>query len=235
MPGVPSRRFPVLCRAAKAVHMTASEATEPSLRSRGHHRPRGSRGGPQASRDVHRVHGPERAAPPRLRDRRQLRRRGDGGALHAHRRDAAARRRLRGARRRSRHPRWPSTTSTRTSPRPRWCSPSSTPAASSAAAATRSPAGSTASGSRWSTPSPAGSRSRSTVAASATAWSSSTADSSKTRLHVIGEAPDGRTGTTVRFWPDSTIFDEVTFPGPDAARAVPDDGVPQRRARDPVP
>jgi len=36
------------------------------------------------------------------------------------------------------------------------------------------------------------------------------------RLHVIGDAPLGpdgspRTGTTVRFWPDPTIFDEVTF------------------------
>ena len=36
------------------------------------------------------------------------------------------------------------------------------------------------------------------------------------KLHVIGPAPEGpdgvpRTGTTVRFWPDPTIFDEVTF------------------------
>ncbi len=36
------------------------------------------------------------------------------------------------------------------------------------------------------------------------------------RLHVIGDAPPGpdgspRTGTTVRFWPDPTVFDEVTF------------------------
>jgi DNA gyrase subunit B len=29
-----------------------------------------------------------------------------------------------------------------------------------------------------------------------------------TNLHVIGEAPGGRTGTTVRFWPDPTIFKE---------------------------
>ena len=28
------------------------------------------------------------------------------------------------------------------------------------------------------------------------------------KLSVIGEAPDGRTGTTVRFWPDPTIFKE---------------------------
>jgi DNA gyrase subunit B len=31
------------------------------------------------------------------------------------------------------------------------------------------------------------------------------------RLHVIGDAPGGRTGTTVRFWPDGTIFEDVTF------------------------
>jgi DNA gyrase subunit B len=30
-------------------------------------------------------------------------------------------------------------------------------------------------------------------------------------LHVIGEAPGGRTGTTVRFWPDGSVFDELTF------------------------
>ena len=31
------------------------------------------------------------------------------------------------------------------------------------------------------------------------------------RLHDIGIAPDDRTGTTVRFWPDGTIFEELTF------------------------
>jgi DNA gyrase subunit B len=30
------------------------------------------------------------------------------------------------------------------------------------------------------------------------------------RLHVRGDAPEGRTGTTVRFWPDPTIFREGT-------------------------
>ncbi len=33
----------------------------------------------------------------------------------------------------------------------------------------------------------------------------------ETRLDDIGASPDGRTGTTVRFWPDSTIFDETRF------------------------
>jgi DNA gyrase subunit B len=30
-------------------------------------------------------------------------------------------------------------------------------------------------------------------------------------LHVTGDAPGGRTGTTVSFWPDETIFDEIEF------------------------
>ena len=30
-------------------------------------------------------------------------------------------------------------------------------------------------------------------------------------LEVVGDAPRGRTGTTVRFWPDETIFDEIEF------------------------
>jgi DNA gyrase subunit B len=32
-----------------------------------------------------------------------------------------------------------------------------------------------------------------------------------TALRPIGDAPDGRTGTTVRFWPDPTIFEETSF------------------------
>jgi DNA gyrase subunit B len=33
----------------------------------------------------------------------------------------------------------------------------------------------------------------------------------KTSLAVIGKSPGGRTGTTVRFWPDPTIFEETNF------------------------
>jgi DNA gyrase subunit B len=33
----------------------------------------------------------------------------------------------------------------------------------------------------------------------------------KTKLHVSGKAPRGRTGTTVRFWPDPTIFEDTSF------------------------
>ncbi len=33
----------------------------------------------------------------------------------------------------------------------------------------------------------------------------------KTKLGVIGNAPRGRTGTTVRFWPDPSVFEDTTF------------------------
>ena len=33
----------------------------------------------------------------------------------------------------------------------------------------------------------------------------------ETKLHETGEAPNSRTGTTVRFWPDSEIFEEINF------------------------
>ena len=33
----------------------------------------------------------------------------------------------------------------------------------------------------------------------------------ETNLHETGESPNSRTGTTVRFWPDSEIFEEVNF------------------------
>ena len=105
-----------------------------------------------------------------------------------------------------------STRSTRTSRPPRWSLRSSTPEASSArAAATRSPA-------------------------ACTAWAVSVVNALSTRLlleidrdgdhhvmefkdggkptgklEVTGKAPRGRTGTTVTFWPDATIFEEVEF------------------------
>ena len=95
--------------------------------------------------------------------------------------------------------------------RPRSCSPCCTPAASSAAAATRSPAASTASASRSSTRCRAASRSRSTATATATTWTSTNGGKLKTKLDVTGKAPRGRTGTTVAFWPDPTIFEDTEF------------------------
>ena len=58
-------------------------APQPAIKLRrpGHHGPRGTRGGPQAPRHVHRLDRPARPAPPRLRGRRQLRRRGAGRPL----------------------------------------------------------------------------------------------------------------------------------------------------------
>ena len=52
--------------------------------------------------------------------------------------------------------------------------------------------------------------------ASRTAWCSRTAANWSSHLTVIGKSdmgPDGefRTGTTVRFWPDPAVFDEIVF------------------------
>src|SRR3954469_18607641 len=33
----------------------------------------------------------------------------------------------------------------------------------------------------------------------------------KTKLEEVGPAPKGRRGTTVSFWPDPTVFEEVEF------------------------
>ena len=35
--------------------------------------------------------------------------------------------------------------------------------------------------------------------------------SKRTRLEIVGDAPRGRTGTTVSFWPDATVFESVEF------------------------
>src|SRR5262249_53277481 len=34
----------------------------------------------------------------------------------------------------------------------------------------------------------------------------------QTKLEVTGPAPQGRTGTTLAFWPDARIFDDLVFP-----------------------
>ena len=97
---------------------------------------------------------------------------------------------------------------TRARARPRSCSPCCTPAASSAAAATRCRAACTASASASSTRCPSACCSRSTATASATARSSPRAASRRARSRSSATRPTrGRkTGTTVTFWPDPTIF-----------------------------
>ena len=65
---------------------------------------RGPRGGAQATGHVHRLDGPARPAPPGLRDRRQLGRRGAGRLLRPHRGHHARRRRRARRRQRPRHP-----------------------------------------------------------------------------------------------------------------------------------
>ena len=74
------------------------------VRRRRHPGSRRPRGGPQAPRHVHRLDRPARPAPPGLRDRRQLRRRGPRRLLRPHRGDDPRRRRRALRRQRSRHP-----------------------------------------------------------------------------------------------------------------------------------
>ena len=80
--------------------------------------------------------------------------------------------------------------------------------ASSAAAATRCPAGSTASASPWSTRCRSACSSRSTRTARATARSTPRVASPRAGWSGWGRRPrGGRTsGTTVAFWPDPTVF-----------------------------
>ena len=54
------------------------------------------------------------------------------------------------------------------------------------------------------------------------------------KLKVVGDAPRGRTGTTVTFWPDPIVFETTEFAARDDPRAAPDDGVPQQGPRDPL-
>ena len=74
------------------------------VRGQGHHGSQGPRAGPRTARDVHRFDRSVGPPPPRLRGRRQLGRRGAGGPRDPHRRHAARRRRLPGRRQRPRHP-----------------------------------------------------------------------------------------------------------------------------------
>ena len=176
------------------------------LRRRQDQGPRGARGRAEAPGHVHRVDRCAWAAPPRLRDRRQLDRRG-AGRLSA----------IRSTSRSTSTTRSPSSTtaaafrSTDTpaaSPRRKSCSRSCTPAASSTTTATRSRAACTASASRSSTRSPSGSTSRS----GATARSISRATSAATptgELEVTGTTQ--RRGTKVTFRPDTQIFETIEY------------------------
>ena len=78
--------------------------TDTAYTGKGHHRARGPRAGSVAARDVHRLDRPTRAPPPRLRGRRQRRRRGSRGAQRARRGDDSPRRLGHGPRRGPGHP-----------------------------------------------------------------------------------------------------------------------------------
>ena len=196
--------------------------------------PRRPRTGPEAARHVHRQHRSDRAAPPAS---------GRSSTTPSTRPWPATATRIdvtlladggcRGGRQRPRHP-GRHQPAVQACPASRSRSRSSTAAASSAARATRSPVASTASACRWSTRCrPAsmvevdrdGKRHRMEFAQRRCAQGEARR-SSATRLA-------GRTGTTVTFWPDPTVFETVEFSRADDARAPADDGVPQQGPRDP--
>ena len=54
-------------------------------------------------------------------------------------------------------------------------------------------------------------------------------------LKKVGASKRGHTGTTVTFWPDPDVFEEIEFRAVDRDRTPAGDGVPQPRARDRVP
>ena len=78
-PARPSRREPLTAVPDR------TGTSDHCLRRQHHHRPRRSRGRPQAPGHVHRLHRRARPAPPRLRGRRQRGRRGAGRPLRPHR------------------------------------------------------------------------------------------------------------------------------------------------------
>ncbi len=195
--------------------------------------PGGPRTGPQAAGHVHRLHRSVRPAPPGLGGRRQLRRRGHGRAAHPHRRHPAGRRWLPGGRRRWRHPHrhQPGSTS---SPASRSPSPCCTAAASSAATATRSPAGCTASACRSSTPSPSALVVEVDRDGKRHVMEFRDGGKPSGKLKVKGEAPRGRTGTTVTLLARPHGVRDHRVQRSHDPRAAADDGLPQQGPGDPL-
>ena len=211
------------------------------LRRQGHPGPGGPRPGPQAARHVHRVHRSGGSPPPHLGGRRQLRRRGDGRLLHAHRRHAAGRRRLPRRRQRSRHP-------GRSVPlRPAQGQERGRGRAHRAArrrqvrrrglqglrrpARRRRQRGQRA----QRAPGHRGRQGRQALPPGVRQGRQAAGQARRRRRHP-GARPHG-SGTTVTFWPDPTVFARRghRVRGPHRARAAADDGVPQQGPRDRLP
>ena len=94
--GAPVRQAPggpIRTARQRAPRARTTEGSRVSYDASSDHRPRGSRGRPQAPRHVHRLHRRARPAPPRLRGRRQLGRRGPRRLLRHDRGHAPRRRR----------------------------------------------------------------------------------------------------------------------------------------------
>ena len=159
---------------------------------------------------VHREHRSERPPPLRVGGRRQLRRRGHGRPRQPDRHHPAGRRRLPGRRRRPRHPhrRQQAAEDDRRRDRPHQAARRRQVRRRGLQGVRRPPRRRRVGRQRAVQPS---SSSRSTATASTTGWSSPTAASRQAKLKVVGDAPRGRTGTTVTFWPDGTVFETTEF------------------------
>ena len=181
--------------------------------------------------------GSQRAPPPRLGGRRQLRRRGHGRLRRPHRRHPAGRRRCRRHRRqRPRDPRRPAPAvqgqvggrgrahhaARRRQVRRR--------------AATRSPVACTASACRWSTPCRRGSTVEVDRDGKRHQMEFDNGGKPQGKLAVVGKAPPRphRHHRHVLARSRRSSRPKTGVPGPDHPRAPPDDGVPQQGPRDPL-
>ena len=184
----------------------------------------------QAPRHVHRRHDPPRPAPPGLRGRRQLDRRGDGRLLPEHPRDDPRRRLGLDRRRRPGHPgRHPPRVQRQEHARGR-PDQGRTPAASSTTTPTRSRAACTASASRSSTRSRSGSRPRSTATGRSGGRSTSRA-SPRGRSAPSGRPrpPAPRSASS----PTPTIFDKIDFDYDVLEKRLRELAYPEQGDRDP--
>ncbi len=170
--------------------------------------PRRPGGGPQAPRHVHRLDRRARSAPPGLRGRRQLRRRGARRLRDDHRRHAARRRRRPRRRQRSRHP--GRHRRERGQARPsRSSSPCCTPAASSAASGYKVSGG--LHGVGVSVVNACRPRLHVEVRRDGYVWRHSRTGRCAGRAARSGRSRDTETGTTITFWASDEIFETTDY------------------------
>ena len=169
--------------------------------------------------------GPARPPPPGAGDRRQLRRRGARRLLRPHRRHDPARTAACASSTTAAASRSTSTRSRAGRPS-RWCSPCCTPAASSAAADTRSPGGLHGVGS--SVVNALSTRLEVEVRRQGYVWRQSYRDGGVPQAPLERAEESTETGTTITFWPDADDLRVGRLRLRHPAHPLPADGVPQQ-------